>query len=72
MGAYKQYCVDQEEKFFDLVSDLMKESESIHEFYGKLEARQKEGELLRPDTMTVAEFEEQAEEVYNEVWSDYN
>ena len=72
MGAYKQYCVDQEEKFFDSVSDLMKESESIYEFYGKLEARQKEGELLRPDTMTVAEFEEQAEEVYNEVWSDYN
>jgi len=72
MGAYKQYCVDQEEKFFDSVSDLMKESESIHEFYGKLEAHQKEGELLRPDTMTVAEFEEQAEEVYNEVWSDYN
>ena len=45
---------------------------SIYEFYGKLEARQKEGELLRPDTMTVAEFEEQVEEVYNEVWSDYN
>ena len=54
MGAYKQYCFDQEEKFFDSVSDLMKESESIYEFYGKLEARQKEGELLRPDTMTVA------------------
>lgn len=72
MGAYKQYCVDQEEKFFDSVSDLMKESESIYEFYGKLEARQKEGELLRPDTMTAAEFEERAEDVYKEVWSDYN
>ena len=53
MGAYKQYCFDQEEKFFDSVSDLMKESESIYEFYGKLEARQKEGELLRPDTMNL-------------------
>jgi len=72
MGAYKQYCFDQEEKFFASCLDLMKESESIHEFYGKLEAHQKEGELLRPDTMTTAEFEEQAEEVYNEVWSDYN
>ena len=72
MGAYKQYCFDQEEKFFDSVSDLMKESESIYEFYGKLEARQKKGELLRPDTMTAAEFEEIAEEVYKAVWSDYN
>jgi len=72
MGAYKQYCFDQEEKFFDSCLDLMKESESILEFYGKLEARQKEGELLRPDTMTASEFEERAEDVYNEVWSDYN
>jgi len=72
MGAYKQYCVDQVEKFFDSCLDLMKESESIHEFYGKLEAHQKEGELLRPDTMTANEFEEYAEEVYKEVWSDYN
>ena len=72
MGAYKQYCVDQEDVFFDSCLDLMKESESIYEFYGKLEAHQKEGELLRPDTMTAAEFEEQVEEVYNEVWSDYN
>ena len=72
MGAYKQYCFDQEEKFFASCLDLMKESESIHEFYGKLEAHQKEGELLRPDTMTASEFEERAEDVYNEVWSDYN
>jgi len=72
MGAYKQYCFDQEEKFFDSCLDLMKESESILEFYGKLEAHQKEGELLRPDTMTASEFEERAEDVYNEVWSDYN
>ena len=72
MGEYKQYCIDQEEKFFDSCLDLMKESESILEFYGKLEAHQKEGELLRPDTMTASEFEERAEDVYNEVWSDYN
>ena len=71
MGRFKQQCIQEQYDFFDDCVDLMQESETIHEFYAKFAAAEKDGDLVRPEHMSMTEFEEMAAEAWEDVWSDY-
>ena len=71
MGKLKAKMMEEEDKFWDDCTDMMKESECIQEFWGKFNAAEKDGSINKPEHISMTEFEEAAAEAWHEVWSDY-
>ena len=71
MGKLKSKIMDEEQNFWEDCIDMMKESESIQEFWGHYNAAEKDGSISRPEHISMTEFEEAAAEAWHEVWSDY-
>ena len=71
MGKVKQQMMEEEDKFWDDCTDMMKESECIQEFWGKFNAAEKDGSIARPEHISITDFEEAAAEAWHEIWSDY-
>ena len=71
MGRLKAKMMDEENKFWDDCTDMMKESECIQEFWGKVNAAEKDGRISKPEHISMTEFEEAAAEAWHEIWADY-
>jgi len=71
MAQVKNLIMQEEDKFFSDCIDIIKESESIQEFYGRFEALEKDGDIKRPSHISQEDFEYQAEEYFNEYWSKF-
>ena len=71
MGRLKAKKLDEENKFWDDCTDMMKESECIQEFWGKFNAAEKDGSISKPEHISMTEFDEAAAEAWHEIWADY-
>jgi len=71
MGKMKAKMMDEEQSFWDDCIDMMKESESIQEFWGHYNAAEKDGSINRPEHISMTEFEDAAAEAWHETWADY-
>ncbi len=71
MAEVKKLIMQEEDKFFSDCIDIIKESETIQEFYGRFAALEKDGDITRPPHISQKEFEEQSEEYFNEYWSKF-
>ena len=71
MGQVKQQIMEEEDKFWDDCTDMMKESECIQEFWGKFNAAEKDGSIKRPEHISITELEEATAEAWTELWSEY-
>ena len=72
MGRFKQKMMDEESLFWGDCIDMMKESESMQEFWGRFNAAEKDGSIQRPEHISMKELEEQAAEAWYELWADYH
>ena len=68
MGQVKQQIMEEEDKFWKKCDNIMKNSESILEFFGRVEASQKDGDIKRPSHISQERFQEESEEYFNEYW----
>lgn len=68
MAEVKNLIMQEEDEFFSDCIDIIKESESIQEFYGRFAALEKDGDIIRPSHISQKEFEEQSEEYFEEYW----
>lgn len=60
MGKVKQMCLDNEEKFYDLVSDIVSDCDSVQEC------------LSRVDLDLVSHLsEEDVSDIVNDLWTEY-
>ena len=60
MGRVKQMCLDNEEKFYDLVSDIVSDCDSVQEC------------LSRVDLDLVSHLsEEDVSDIVNDMWTEY-
>lgn len=60
MGKVKQMCLDNEEKFYDLVSDIVSDCDSVQEC------------LSRVDLDLVSHLsEEDVSDIVNDMWTEY-
>ena len=71
MAQVKNLIMQEEDKFFSDCIDIIKESESIQEFYGRFAALENDGDIIRPEHISQKDFEYQAEEYFNEYWSKF-
>tara|TARA_X000001388_G_C2152597_1_gene92984 strand:- start:261 stop:479 length:219 start_codon:yes stop_codon:yes gene_type:complete len=71
MGRLMQHIMQEEDKFFSDCIDIIKESETIQEFYGRFAALEKDGDIKRPSNISQEQFQEEAEEYFNEYWSKF-
>ena len=71
MGRVKEKMMEEEDKFWDDCTDMMKDSECIQEFWGKFNAAEKDGSIQRPEHISMTELEEQAAEAWHDLWADY-
>ena len=71
MGRFKQKMMDEESLFWGDCIDMMKESESMQEFWGRFNAAEKDGSIQRPEHISMTELEEQAGEAWHDLWVDY-
>lgn len=71
MGKMKAKMMDEESLFWGDCIDMMKESESIQEFWGRFNAAEKDGSIQRPEHISMTELEEQAAEAWHDLWADY-
>ena len=71
MGKLKAKMMEEEDKFWDDCTDMMKESECIQEFWGKFNAAEKDGSINKPEHISMTEFEEAAAEAWHDLWADY-
>ena len=71
MGRLMQHIMQEEDKFFSDCIDIIKESETIQEFYGRFAALEKDGDIKRPSNISQERFQEEAEEYFNEYWSKF-
>ena len=69
MAQVKNLIIQEEDKFFSDCIDIIKESETIQEFYGRYAAAEKDGDIKRPEHISQKEFEQQAEEYFGEFWN---
>tara|TARA_R100001463_G_C3397967_1_gene207678 strand:+ start:256 stop:474 length:219 start_codon:yes stop_codon:yes gene_type:complete len=72
MGQVKKLIMQEEKKFWEKCDNIMKNSESILEFFGRVEASQKDGDIIRPEHISYEQFTEDSHDNWNKVWSDYN
>ena len=68
MAEVKNLIMQEEDEFFSDCIDIIKESESIQEFYGRFAALEKDGDIIRPSHISQKEFEEQSQEYFEEYW----
>jgi hypothetical protein len=71
MSEVKNLIMQEEDKFFSDCIDIIKECESIQEFYGRFAAAEKDGDIKRPSHISQEQFQEEAEEYFNEYWSKF-
>ena len=71
MGRLMQHIIEEEENFWEDCQEVIADSETIQEFYGKIESLEKDGDIKRPTHISQKDFEYQAEEYFNEYWSKY-
>tara|TARA_Y100001938_G_scaffold135978_1_gene198286 strand:- start:139 stop:357 length:219 start_codon:yes stop_codon:yes gene_type:complete len=71
MAEVKKLIMQEEDKFFSDCIEIIKESESIQEFYGRFAALEKDGDIKRPSHISQEQFQEEAEEYFNEYWSKF-
>ena len=71
MAKVKNLIMKEEDKFFSDCIDIIKESETIQEFYGRFAALEKDGDIKRPSHISQKDFEYQAEAYFNEDWSKF-
>ena len=71
MAEVKKLIMEEEDKFFSDCIDIIKESETIQEFYGRFAALEKDGDIIRPSNISQEQFQEEAEEYFNEYWSKF-
>ena len=71
MGKVKQQMMQEEDNFWGTCIDMMKESESIQEFWLRFNAAEKDGSIFRPEHISRTELEEQAAEAWHDLWADY-
>tara|TARA_R100000234_G_scaffold52440_1_gene31489 strand:- start:218 stop:436 length:219 start_codon:yes stop_codon:yes gene_type:complete len=71
MSRFKDHLMQKEDKFFSDCIDIIKESESIQEFYGRFASAEKDGDIKRPSHISQERFQEEAEEYFNEYWSKF-
>ena len=71
MAQVKNLIMQEEDKFFSDCIDIIKESESIQEFYDRFASLEKDGDIKRPSHISQKDFEYQAEEYFNEYWSKF-
>jgi len=69
MAQVKKLIMQEEDKFFSDCIDIIKESETIQEFYGRFAALEKDGDIKRPEHISQEEFQSQAEEYFGEFWN---
>ena len=60
MGRVKQMCLENEEKFYDIVSNIVSECDSVQECLSKVDF-----DLVRHLP------EKDVEEIVNDIWTDY-
>ena len=60
MGKVKQMCLENEEKFYDIVSNIVSECDSVQECLSKVDL-----DLVRHLP------EKDVEEIVNDIWTDY-
>ncbi len=71
MAKVKNLIMQEEDKFFSDCIDIIKESETIQEFYGRFAALEKDGDIIRPSNISQERFQEEAEEYFNEYWKKF-
>jgi hypothetical protein len=71
MGRLMQHIIEEEENFWEDCQEVITDSETIQEFYGKIESLEKDGYIKRPSHISQKDFEYQAEEYFNEYWSKF-
>ena len=71
MAEVKKLIMQEEDKFFSDCIDIIKESESTQEFYSRFAALEKDGDIKRPSHISQEQFQEEAEEYFNEYWSKF-
>ena len=72
MSRLKDKMIEEQQDFWGDCIDMMKESESIQEFWGRFNAAEKDGSIQRPEHISMKELEEQAAEAWYELWADYH
>ena len=71
MGRLMQHIIEEEENFWEDCQEVIADSETIQEFYGRFAALEKDGDIKRPSHISQKDFEYQAEEYFNEYWSKF-
>ena len=71
MGRLMQHIIEEEENFWEDCQEVIADSETIQEFYGKIESLEKDGDIIITQHISQKEFEEQSEEYFEEYWSKY-
>ena len=64
MGKVKQMCLDNEEKFYDLVSDIVSDCDSVQECLSRVEIQ---------DALDLVSHlsEEDVSDIVNDLWTEY-
>ena len=68
MGRLMQHIIEEEENFWEDCQEVIADSETIQEFYGKIESLEKDGDIIRPPHISQKQFIEQSEEYFEEYW----
>tara|TARA_Y100000114_G_C11504554_1_gene206032 strand:- start:283 stop:501 length:219 start_codon:yes stop_codon:yes gene_type:complete len=71
MGRLMQHIIEEEENFWEDCKEVIADSETIQEFYGKIESLEKDGDIIRPPHISQERYQEEAEEYFNEYWSKF-